>query len=734
MFLTSDKIGRKTNCTFNASLPTEWAWQVNKGLLLPAFVQGFFLVLIKHALKGSELLNNSMNLMCPVVSLTCLFIGILLVHGKGPAKARKFVPTSLAVMLNASLCLNGVWNETDRFNRVGLLYYHHVVWKLFPSFVCCPKQHIIFIIGIGYVIDLIALALNQQLHGDPVPISAVVWFAFSSLSGIRLGLFNQARFRKLYQTQELVKSKSAACETLISMLCDGLVWVADDGETVVKKERLCDLTGYANFEKLRDLLASDCDELRGSDEVHRLHDAIQRSKKGPVLFHTICPCREKEFCSVDFFIVRQEAIFSGNEECNPECRHGFLVGLRLHSQFACHPIGRPLGSIADADEFGAEPMMESQPSEVRINIKHGDENCGDMQSPMSTGTSSGFQPQSPMSMTTSLVFQPLRDIEDMAQSMVHLEKLGCKEHWLIRPQHLQVCPEEVLGRGAFGVVIAGFLHGTRVAVKMPKSTTVTHAMNSLVNEIRILRRCRHPNLVLFHGVSIAENKSQLALVFDKVPGTTLRYFIREPPCGPNALERHRLVLDICEALRYLHGQDPQVFHGDIKPENIMVDDVTHARPCAKMLDFGLSRLVTGSANQMGGTLHWMAPEIITGSRPHTSADVFSFGHLVNFIMSGHHPYPGKTATEIRQMACRGETCITVPSGACYEEACKDLCEQCCAFEAAERLSMASAHRRILTWATPNAKVSINSACAPHEATGREDLKNDSMMQQHIMEL
>jgi serine/threonine protein kinase len=388
----------------------------------------------------------------------------------------------------------------------------------------------------------------------------------------------------------------------------------------------------------------------------------------------------------------------------------------------------------DEDEFAAEPMMESQPSEVRISITHGDENCADMQSPMSAKTCLAFQPQSPTSTATSLVFQPLQNIEDTAESMVHLEKLGCKEHWLIKPQHLHVCPEEVLGRGAFGVVIAGFLHGTRVAVKMPRSTKVIHAMNSLVNEIRILRRCRHPNLVLFHGVSIADNKSQLALVFDKVPGATLRSFIREPPCGPNALERHRLVLDICEALRYLHGQDPQVVHGDIKPENIMVDDVTHARPCAKMLDFGLSRLVTGSANGLGGTLHWMAPEVITGSRPHTSADVFSFGHLVNFIMSGHDPYPGKTATEIRQMACRRETCITVPHGACYDEECKELCEQCCTIEVAKRLNMASAHRIILTWATQNAGVSINSECTPREDSGGEDLKNHPIMQQHKMEL
>jgi len=230
------------------------------------------------------------------------------------------------------------------------------------------------------------------------------------------------------------------------------------------------------------------------------------------------------------------------------------------------------------------------------------------------------------------------------------------------------------------------------------------------------------------------DKSKLALVFEKVPGKTLYSSIAKSPCSPSALERYRLMLDICLALRYLHGQDPQVVHGDLTATNIMVDDVTYSRPYAKMLDFGLSRLVTGCANHPGGTLRWMAPEVITGTRPHTSADVFSFGQLVCFIMSGQKPCPGKTATEIRKMACRGETCITVPHGSCYREACKDLCKQCCTLKGAGRPSMALIHGKILTWSTQSTVTNFSSVCTPLEDTRKDDLEKRAMMQKHAIKL
>lgn len=80
-----------------------------------------------------------------------------------------------------------------------------------------------------------------------------------------------------------------------------------------------------------------------------------------------------------------------------------------------------------------------------------------------------------------------------------------------------------------------------------------------------------------------------------------------------------ILRDISQGMRFLHTADPQVIHGDLKAQNILVD----SRFRAKVADFGLSQ-----KKKIGGTgtPFWMAPELLQRESANTSAlDVFSFG-------------------------------------------------------------------------------------------------------------
>lgn len=80
-----------------------------------------------------------------------------------------------------------------------------------------------------------------------------------------------------------------------------------------------------------------------------------------------------------------------------------------------------------------------------------------------------------------------------------------------------------------------------------------------------------------------------------------------------------ILRDISQGMRFLHSADPQVIHGDLKAQNILVD----GRFRAKVADFGLSQ-----KQKIGGTgtPYWMAPELLRKESANTSAsDVFSFG-------------------------------------------------------------------------------------------------------------
>jgi len=196
-------------------------------------------------------------------------------------------------------------------------------------------------------------------------------------------------------------------------------------------------------------------------------------------------------------------------------------------------------------------------------------------------------------------------------------------------------------------VIAAQFRGMKVAVKALKlnSSTLTKITwkgseaQTLSNEIRILRRVRHPNVILFHGACIHMNSKELALVLELVVGHRLQDHVGLPPELPNMQDRCSIICDISSALAYLHGSMPPIVHGDLSGTNILVE--TFARgPKAKLIDFGLARLLTRNTCALGGTINWMAPEILKDpeASAKTNADVFSFGRLLHFVMSGRVPF------------------------------------------------------------------------------------------------
>jgi serine/threonine protein kinase len=83
-----------------------------------------------------------------------------------------------------------------------------------------------------------------------------------------------------------------------------------------------------------------------------------------------------------------------------------------------------------------------------------------------------------------------------------------------------------------------------------------------------------------------------------------------------------ILRDVSQGVRFLHSADPQVIHGDLKAQNILVD----SRFRAKVADFGLSQ----KKNLGGtGTPFWMAPELLRGESSNTAAtDVYSFGVIL----------------------------------------------------------------------------------------------------------
>jgi hypothetical protein len=128
------------------------------------------------------------------------------------------------------------------------------------------------------------------------------------------------------------------------------------------------------------------------------------------------------------------------------------------------------------------------------------------------------------------------------------------------------------------------------------------------------------------------------------------------------------VFDVVNALRYMHSRMPAVVHGDLKSSNVIVEELA-VRPsgtdatdddaafCAKLLDFGLSRLLTRSAQPLGGTKRWMAPELLSHQRktvrPDAASDVYSMGQLMYFITTRELPFHSRRMEDVMGWLKRG---------------------------------------------------------------------------------
>ena len=161
---------------------------------------------------------------------------------------------------------------------------------------------------------------------------------------------------------------------------------------------------------------------------------------------------------------------------------------------------------------------------------------------------------------------------------------------------------DLVGQGGMGAIYQADdlrLRGRLCAVKevLPELISVPgmedQAHEQFYREASILARLDHPNLPKVSD--FFQQSGREYLVMDFVPGPDLRQLIEDARRRDAFLEEGAVVgwIDqLCDALTYLHTQDPPVLHRDIKPSNIKLTP----RGVVKLVDFGLVKLQIGRAH------------------------------------------------------------------------------------------------------------------------------------------
>jgi uncharacterized protein (TIGR03067 family) len=198
----------------------------------------------------------------------------------------------------------------------------------------------------------------------------------------------------------------------------------------------------------------------------------------------------------------------------------------------------------------------------------------------------------------------------------------------------------LLGKGGMGAVYKARQRGLDrlVAVKIlpPEIGDDPAFAERFTREARALARLGHSHIVSVYDFGQAGNL--FYIVMEHVDGVNLRQTIQAGGLTPQAALA--IVPQICEALQFAH--DEGIVHRDIKPENILIDK----KGRVKIADFGLAKLLgqdthdhsLTAAHQVMGTLRYMAPEQMLGSREvDHRADIYSLGVIFYELLTGELP-------------------------------------------------------------------------------------------------
>ncbi len=248
-----------------------------------------------------------------------------------------------------------------------------------------------------------------------------------------------------------------------------------------------------------------------------------------------------------------------------------------------------------------------------------------------------------LGMTVAIAVYGSHRIESLRKEVSTARRLG---HYRLK---------ERLGVGGMGEVYLAehaFLRRP-CAVKLirPERAHDVASLARFEREVQTTSTLTHPNTVQIYDYGNTEDGT-FYYVMEFLEGLTLQQTVeREGPLSPDRAVR--ILRQVCGALREAHGVG--LIHCDVKPGNIIIGQRGGENEVAKLLDFGLVRMLFSSTQDerftqegvIKGTPGFMSPEQAVAAELDARSDIYSFGATAFFVLTGQAPFVKGSLAEVR---------------------------------------------------------------------------------------
>jgi len=227
----------------------------------------------------------------------------------------------------------------------------------------------------------------------------------------------------------------------------------------------------------------------------------------------------------------------------------------------------------------------------------------------------------------SIQTQEIKPISIKTKEKSTDKQLQISSKWKINYNELEF--GDVVSSGSAGEVFLGYYFGTPVAIK--KLFQLASDQKHLVErEYAMLTEVNHPNIVQFLG--LCDHETGIYLITEYVEHGDLFDLLVFSDIKIDWKTKIKIALQTAQAVFYLHSRD--IIHRDLKSQNILIGEKYKVKLC----DLGLATVLENNKRTtVCGTNEWMAPEIMTKESYDSKIDVFSFGIVLQELITNSPP-------------------------------------------------------------------------------------------------